>query len=612
MDWLDSYIQRVRSRGQQEFADSIQKTAEKFRSEFLENFDYCSDALALLVGNIQSGKTGQMFGIISAAADLDFFIFVVLTTDNVLLQQQTFKRVQREFPDFCVCDESDTVAFEVNDGVKPVIIVLKKNVRTLEKWEKTFLTSHVAQGNPLFILDDEADAASLNTKVNQQDVSAINRHIANIRKDAASSIYLEVTGTPQSIVLQTRDSGFRPSYILAFEPGRTYLGGNDFFPSNRPIPRFISFTDDEADPVWRFTIRHLTVASISNKHGETSCNALAHVSSRISDHESVRNEIIHVLQTLQTDPARLQHEIKSVLIEIEKDTLEKYDLLDIFATSQRLISSVRVTVRNSNTNEEIEGSFDDGINIVVGGNSLGRGITIPRLATVLYTRTSKKPQADTIWQHNRIFGYDRNPNFIKIFLPRHLYKLLCNINDQNNAILDQIRSGITNIKLVCSKDIAPTRSNVVNRSQLELIVGGANYFPDMAVNHTTTDLDQLLSPYGSNPYDRVPLVFALNLLTHIKSLDENFRTDLYCEFFQSILAGDKDATAILLVRRDRDVAQGTGALLSPNDWQISKQFPNDIAITLYRVTGTKGWGGKPLWVPNIRLAAGQSYVAMSK
>ena len=50
-----------------------------------------------------------------------------------------------------------------------------------------------------------------------------------------------------------------------------------------------------------------------------------------------------------------------------------------------------------------------------------------------------------------------------------------------------------------------------------------------------------------------------------------------------------------------DVAQGTGALLSPNDWKLGSEFPSKLVLTMYQVTGGKGWGGRPLWVPNIKL-----------
>lgn len=78
-------------------------------------------------------------------------------------------------------------------------------------------------GNPLFIIDDEADAASLNTKVNQGDVSSINKFLQEIIGTAQSSIYLQMTGTPQSLLLQSSTSGWHPLFVDYFEPGKSIL-----------------------------------------------------------------------------------------------------------------------------------------------------------------------------------------------------------------------------------------------------------------------------------------------------------------------------------------------------------------------------------------------------
>ena len=55
-------------------------------------------------------------------------------------------------------------------------------------------------------------------------------------------------------------------------------------------------------------------------------------------------------------------------------------------------------------NSQTESDFDleRGFNIIIGGNVIGRGLTIPKLQTVYYSRTAKKPNADTFWQH-RVF-----------------------------------------------------------------------------------------------------------------------------------------------------------------------------------------------------------------
>lgn len=68
-----------------------------------------------------------------------------------------------------------------------------------------------------------------------------------------------------------------------------------------------------------------------------------------------------------------------------------------------------------------------------------------------------------------------------------------------------------------------------------------------------------------------------------------------------ILSETPTRQGILLVRRNRNVAQGTGALLAPNDWRLGSSFTDMVVLTMYQVTGTKGWHGKQLWVPNIKL-----------
>ena len=87
MQYLKSYLNRITERGNAGLAESISATAEEVGGKYLKNFSFTSHEIGLLFGNVQSGKTGQMFGIICKATDLGFPVFVLLTTDNVVLQQ---------------------------------------------------------------------------------------------------------------------------------------------------------------------------------------------------------------------------------------------------------------------------------------------------------------------------------------------------------------------------------------------------------------------------------------------------------------------------------------------------------------------------------------------
>ena len=161
---------------------------------------------------------------------------------------------------FCICGENDAALFAENSLMDPVIIVLKKNVRMLKLWANILNSTGFMKGNPLFIIDDEADAASLNTMVNRNQQSSINKYLDSIKNGASSSLYLQVTGTPQAIFLQTLASGWHPYFTYYFQPGDAYLGGDFFFPTSGK-PNCISFLDNLKAPMREVVVRHLLVSA---------------------------------------------------------------------------------------------------------------------------------------------------------------------------------------------------------------------------------------------------------------------------------------------------------------------------------------------------------------
>ena len=102
------------------------------------------------------------------------------------------------------------------------------------------------------------------------------------------------------------------------------------------------------------------------------------------------------------------------------------------------------------------------------------------------------------------------------------------------------------------------------------------------------------------PSYQVNLRLMKEIFRHITSA-EDFKVDSVVSVLDTILAEKPAAQGILIVRRNRDVAKGTGALLSPNDWSLGASVTDKVVLTMYKMTGTKGWGGRQLWVPNIKL-----------
>ncbi|MDD3167980.1 MAG: Z1 domain-containing protein [Eubacteriales bacterium] len=608
MNYLDTYLQLIVDRGNPQLADSIRNTVNGIAPKYLEKFSFCTHEVGLLFGNVQSGKTGQIFGIISIAADLGFPVFIILTTYNVVLQQQTIERVREDLSGFCICDEYDSEIFAENNLESPTIVVLKKNFRTLKQWSNILGSTGFMKGNPLFILDYEADAASLNTLVNRGKQSSINKYLDEIKNMSASSIYLQVTGTPQALLLQTMKSGWHPYFTFYFRPGKSYMGGDYFFPKEKPS--CIQYIDEIKDPLYFALIHHLLASAQVEISGGKVCNFLIHPSVRKSAHVQYNDNISKALTkiNLEYDDQNVKEDFKKLYDEMNPIRSEKQSFEALRSKIRQLLAEDRVNVLVMNGDSHISSDeYSKGSNIIIGGNTLGRGVTFSGLQTIYYTRSAKKPQADTMWQHSRMFGYDRDAGMMSVFIDEHLYKLFSDINATNNSIIAQVERGIQDVKIYYPEGLNPTRKNVISSDQLITLSGGTNYYPFNPGNDSIEEVSLLLETFNENePSYQVSLRLIKEVLCHISSEDD-FKIQSIISAIDTILADKPAGQGVLIVRRNRNVAKGTGALLSPNDWQLGASISDKVVLTMYQMTGEKGWNGKKLWVPNIKFPDGMVY-----
>jgi hypothetical protein len=607
-----------------ELSNSITKTTEQLWSNITKWFDYKSHINGLLLGHVQSGKTGQMLGCVSKMADEGFNLFILLTTDNVYLQQQTQDRVKLSLQNFCVIGEYDDIDFFSCRLSKPTIIVLKKNTNILRKWRNNISTSHYCDGRPIVIFDDEADAASLNTLVNKKRVSTINKHLDSIKQLSSSSIYIQITATPQAILLQSYISGWKPKFITTFDPGKSYLGGDFFY--SEPISFCIRQTEEDElsdirvdDFFIPLGLRNslmsfLVVCGNCIAVNENTANFLIHPSVKIADHNKFADRICEHLNLLLaiTDESAFEELLKEAWYDLQKT---KPDIKDFDEIKSNVISlledeTINVIVLNSKSPHLVD--YNHGFNIVIGGNSLGRGITLPKLQTIYYCRTAKSPQADTYWQHSRMFGYDRIPGLLRIYIPQSLHNLFCELNASNNLLFNQINNhGVDGVQLIFPENIKPTRSNVLDKTYLNIISGGVNFFPRNPIDKFTDKIDFLLEDFSSeNKFEIVDYDFILQLLNYVGSSDvEDWDNIKFIKCVKALAYQRPKKTCYLIIRRDRDITKGTGTLLSPNDRQIGESLKNDLILTLYRVNGKvdKNWNGNPLWIPNIKFPVNSCY-----
>lgn len=217
-----------------------------------------------------------------------------------------------------------------------------------------------------------------------------------------------------------------------------------------------------------------------------------------------------------------------------------------------------------------------------------------------------------MWQHARMFGYDRDKDMMRIFMPPKLYKLFVDINATNNSIIAQIqkRRDFEDIKISYPPTLRPTRKNVLDNSALAVFCGGVNYFPFAPSNINIATLDTMLERFGDEGSNTVGLKLVINLLEQIENSEDDWSAQVFIEFLNSIVAENPLSQAQLIVRRGRDIAEGTGTLLSETDRKLGDSFTDITVLTMYKVTGRKGWNGKQIWIPNIKLPSDKVYYSM--
>ena len=434
MSNLLDYINKIDNQG---LVKTITDTTNSVYANIQKHFDYTNHISGLILGNVQSGKTAQTLGVIAKLADEEFPIFLFLTTDNIYLQKQTYERASKSLTTFDVFGEYDDVQFLNAKMQKPILIVLKKNTKVLRKWRNHLSSSGYCLAKPIVIIDDEADAASLNTLVNKKHVSTINNHLSSIKKLASSSIYFQVTATPQSILLQSEISGWKPAFVNYFKPGEGYLGGDFFYAE--PTSFCIRYTEEaELDKVKQESefipqglrdslMSFLVVCAYYVETKQETCNFLIHPSVRINDHEVFANKIGEhlnfLLEELETESTVFEDNLRRAWLDLQMTKPDITNFEDIKNQVSYLLFEQKIKTVIINSKSSLEINYNQGFNIVIGGNSLGRGITLQKLQTIYYCRKSKTPQADTFWQHSRMFGYDRDAGLMRIYIPPTLHKL---------------------------------------------------------------------------------------------------------------------------------------------------------------------------------------------
>src|ERR1039458_4793639 len=143
----------------------------------------------VIYGEPQSGKTEMMIALTAKFLDAGVRLVIILLNDSVQLLGQNLERFQRSGLSPTPKKFSEVLPPEVTIGDHQWVIFCKKNSKDLQKLLEKI------EGHPnRVIVDDEADYATPNSKINQQEKSRINELTERlIGKDG---VYIGVTLIP--------------------------------------------------------------------------------------------------------------------------------------------------------------------------------------------------------------------------------------------------------------------------------------------------------------------------------------------------------------------------------------------------------------------------------
>jgi len=606
-----------------ELADSVKNTVDGFMGKLSQTKPKIAQNV-LLLGNVQSGKTAQVLGVLSALADDgDHKVFLYLTTDSVDLQEQTVKRAKDNLKNFIVLSENDDRSFiQVMKANNPILVVIKKNARVLKRWRNLFASQNSLKGYPLVIVDDEADAASLNTNSDKpaKDASTINKLLNDIKNSCCQSLFIQLTATPQSLLLQHEESDWQPEFIHFFEAGEKYIGGNFVF--SDPPSYIVRFIDSELDDMKdesgeiaegakQALLSFLITCAEFALCDKTNCNFALHPSYKIQDHQAFSKKIQAFLNDLVqavNNGEDLAGSFKESYWDLQKTKPDIHHFDKIYEKLTVLLENKQISTLVVNSQTEADFDLEKGFNIIIGGNVIGRGLTIPKLQTVYYSRTAKKPNADTFWQHSRIFGYDRDKSLLRLYIPSDVYHFFVQLNQANNLIIEQAKNSDGNIQVIYPKSINPTRRNVLKSDSINQMVGGVNYFPLRPNENNLLTINNLLPSVLTNKVQSDLYKIGIEELFLILDKLGNYVSDDWDKekFIAGIEALKTQHPAFkiyVLVKTERNLSRATGTMLSEDDRKLGEKYPDDLFLTLYQVVGSKdkGWQGKDFWLPNIKL-----------
>lgn len=415
----------------------------------------------LVVGHVQSGKTGNIAAVINKAADTQYKYFLVFSGLTDQLRNQTQARLEKDVvslaPDRWMTwtavntdqvngDFSEKAIGGFSFDHRKQLAVVKKNAAILRRFLAKLRNTDEAtlRNTPFLMIDDECDQASVNSARYATAITKINDLIRQILAKLPRAAYVGYTATPfANVLIDTTVPGdlYPRDFIHALRRPRAYFGAEELFGRHaldgdydENIEGFDMIREVKSDEVGK--LRPSNAKSSSVEINDSLKKAIRYYAMVIaarrvrgqSDrnntmlvHTSVLNSIHRKTEAVVTPyVAELARRLKSVDSEFQNQLQQEWSneqgrvLSEQFDRSpvefarllphlSEVADSIKVHVENWTTVDRLDYSGSPTNYLVIGGNVLARGLTLDGLSVSYFLRSSS--QYDTLMQMGRWFGY---------------------------------------------------------------------------------------------------------------------------------------------------------------------------------------------------------------
>jgi len=456
----------------------------------------------MVVGHVQSGKTGNYSALISKATDAGYKFIVVIAGGLNNLRNQTQQRLNECFigrngdrtvgvgnysefkkskapvslttttSDFKASDANQArQAFDLDMGERPVILVIKKNARTIFNvidWIKSHYNEQVEE-HAMLLIDDESDYASINTN-DDDSPTAINGRIRELLALFSKKSYVAYTATPYANIFIDHKVDhdalgkdlFPEDFIYALEAPSNYFGAARIFLD--PEQRYLVDVTDHEDiiptrhkkdlqieelPESLLEAIRLFILNVSIRHlrrQEDKHNSMMIHVTRFTDvHHRIYMQVSEYLENNQrivqvhganSNSPHLE-DLKNTFVKYYKDALE-FSWEDVL---HKTISTIKkINTREVHNSSRVPLEYDEkspNNYIVIGGTSLARGYTLEGLSVSYFLRTTVL--YDTLMQMGRWFGYRNGyEDLCKIFMTQQFFMNFATIIEATIDLVNEL------------------------------------------------------------------------------------------------------------------------------------------------------------------------------